>query len=79
MQVRRTGIVKFYNESKGFGFIAIKDEQDIFFSKEGLAGSVKANDNVVFYKNTTSKGVVAVEVFNLAQFREDRINEIIND
>ena len=80
MQVRRTGIVNFYNADKGFGVIGMKDEQNIIFWENGLAGSVKINDDVIFYKSTTSDGnTIAVGVISLAQFREDRINEIIND
>ena len=79
MQVRRTGIVSFYNVDRGFGVIAIKDEQSIIFWENGIAGSVKVNDVVVFYKSTTSDGsTIAVGVNSLARFREERINEIIN-
>ena len=80
MQIRRTGIIRSYDKENGFGFILMKDEQDIFFSNiDSNLDFIKEGDNVCFYKKTTNIGIIAVEIISLSQFREDRINEIINE
>lgn len=58
-----TGIVKFFNESKGYGFI--KDEntnQEIFVHVTGLEEKVRENDKVSFSIVEGKKGVNAVNV-----------------
>ena len=57
------GIVKFFNDSKGFGFI--KDEsngQDIFVHSSGLKENIAENDKVVFEVEQGKKGLNAVNV-----------------
>jgi CspA family cold shock protein len=57
------GIVKFFNESKGFGFI--KDEssgKEYFVHVSGLTEKVKENDNVSFDLIEGRKGLNAVNV-----------------
>ncbi|MEO5906372.1 MAG: cold shock domain-containing protein [Saprospiraceae bacterium] len=57
------GIVKFFNESKGFGFI--KDEasgKEYFVHVSGLSEKVKENDNVSFDLIEGRKGLNAVNV-----------------
>ena len=59
----KNGTVKFFNESKGFGFI--KDEssgQDIFVHASGLTEQIRENDNVVFEVEQGKKGLNAVNV-----------------
>jgi CspA family cold shock protein len=59
----KNGTVKFFNESKGFGFI--KDEstgQDIFVHSSGLKESIRENDSVVFEVEQGKKGLNAVNV-----------------
>ncbi|MFC5412609.1 cold-shock protein [Larkinella bovis] len=59
----RQGVVGFFNESKGYGFI--KDQQDqrsIFVHKRGLLEPVKENDRVTFLIEQTPKGPNAIEV-----------------
>jgi CspA family cold shock protein len=59
----KNGTVKFFNESKGFGFI--KDEssgQDIFVHSSGLTENIRENDNVVFEVEQGKKGLNAVNV-----------------
>jgi CspA family cold shock protein len=59
----KNGTVKFFNESKGFGFI--KDEssgQDIFVHASGLTENIRENDNVVFEVEQGKKGLNAVNV-----------------
>lgn len=57
------GVVKFFNESKGFGFI--KDEEtgnDIFVHVTGLKSKIKDNDSVVYRITEGKKGLSAVDV-----------------
>jgi CspA family cold shock protein len=43
------GTVKFYNETKGFGFIKPTDAQeDLFVHSSGLIDSIRENDKVEF-------------------------------
>ena len=59
----KNGTVKFFNESKGFGFI--KDEssgQDIFVHSSGLKENIAENDKVVFEVEQGKKGLNAVNV-----------------
>lgn len=59
----RQGIVSFFNESKGYGFI--KDQQDqgsVFVHKRGLIDPIKENDRVSFKVEMTPKGPSATEV-----------------
>ncbi|HLU69565.1 MAG TPA: cold-shock protein [Fibrobacteria bacterium] len=36
MCMRAQGIVKWYNESKGFGFIGVEDGEDVFVHYNGI-------------------------------------------
>lgn len=63
-----TGTVKFYNESKGFGFI-VDDAtgQDIFVHVTGLNGlQIRQDDRVSYETISGKKGVNAVNVKKLA-------------
>ena len=57
-----TGTVKFYNESKGFGFIKSDDGEEIFVHVTGLADKIRENDNVTFEVQEGKKGLNAVNV-----------------
>ncbi len=59
-----TGIVKFFNEAKGFGFITDDaSKQDIFVHITGLnGGQVQQNDRVEFEIQEGRKGMNAVNV-----------------
>jgi len=61
-----TGVVKFFNESKGFGFIKSETGEEIFVHASGLADQIRENDNVVFELQEGKKGMNAVNV-KLAQ------------
>ena len=57
------GKVKFFNESKGFGFI--KDsatEKEYFVHVSGLIDEIKENDDVTFELQEGKKGLNAVNV-----------------
>ena len=58
-----TGTVKFFNESKGFGFI-IDDQtkQEIFVHISGLKDKVRENDKVSFNIVEGKKGLNAADV-----------------
>ncbi len=57
------GTVKFFNETKGFGFITPQDGgQDIFVHTTGLNESIRENDQVVYEVEKGKKGLNAVNV-----------------
>lgn len=57
------GKVKFFNESKGFGFITPNNgSKDIFVHSSGLKSEIKENDRVVYEVEQGKKGPVAVNV-----------------
>ncbi|MFA6924510.1 MAG: cold shock domain-containing protein [Bacteroidales bacterium] len=59
----KTGIVKFFNEAKGFGFIKVDDsEQEIFVHSSGLIDRIKQDDKVSFNVTEGKKGLNAVDV-----------------
>jgi len=58
----KNGTVKFFNESKGFGFIKEESGQDIFVHATGLQEDIRENDNVVFDVQEGKKGLNAVNV-----------------
>lgn len=58
------GIVKFFNESKGFGFITnIETGKDIFVHASGLGGKVLSQgDKVEYQEEDGRKGIIAAQV-----------------
>lgn len=59
----KTGKVKFFNESKGFGFIVQDDDnQEIFVHQTGLIHEIRENDRVSFDVIEGKKGLNAVKV-----------------
>ncbi|MBI2660230.1 cold shock domain-containing protein [Candidatus Woesearchaeota archaeon] len=58
------GTVKFFNASKGFGFIAGEDGKEYFVHKTGLNEGVTLNDNdsVTFDVTEGERGPKAVNV-----------------
>jgi CspA family cold shock protein len=57
------GTVKFFNESKGYGFIVDNDsKKEYFVHISGLVDKVKENDEVTFELKEGKKGMNAVEV-----------------
>ena len=59
----KEGKVKFFNETKGFGFI--KDSESVneyFVHVSGLVDQIKENDDVTFELQQGKKGLNAVNV-----------------
>ena len=57
------GTVKFFNESKGFGFIKDKEsDKEYFVHASGLNDQVQENDEVSFDLQEGKKGLNAVNV-----------------
>ncbi len=56
------GTVKFFNETKGFGFITQDNGDDVFVHNSGLLNNVRENDKVVFDIEKGQKGLMAVNV-----------------
>jgi len=60
----RTGTVKFFNESKGFGFITDAETgQDIFVHISGIkTRDIKDGDEVNYVESDGKKGKIAIDV-----------------
>ena len=57
------GTVKFFNETKGFGFISPSNGgADIFVHSSGLIDNIRENDTVSFEVEQGKKGINAINV-----------------
>ena len=57
------GTVKFFNDSKGFGFIKDTDsEKEYFVHSTGLKDNIREDDEVTFDLTEGKKGLNAVNV-----------------
>jgi cold shock protein len=57
------GTVKFFNETKGFGFIKpTNSNTDIFVHSSGLIDEIRENDVVEYEEERGKKGMNAVNV-----------------
>jgi len=57
------GMVKFFNDTKGFGFIAPENGgDDIFVHTTGLNDDIRENDSVSYEVEEGRKGLNAVNV-----------------
>ena len=62
----RKGVVTFFNESKGYGFIKDKQTQEsIFVHVSSLTEEIRENDKVTFEIEKGPKGSIAVNVKHL--------------
>ncbi|MDH5425922.1 MAG: cold-shock protein [Gammaproteobacteria bacterium] len=66
MTDRVSGTVKWFNNSKGFGFIARESGDDVFVHFKAIRGdgyrSLQEGQNVEFELHTSDKGLQAQEV-----------------
>ena len=59
----QTGTVKFFNETKGFGFITPDNgDKDVFVHLSGLIDKIRENDKVEFEVQSGPKGLNASKV-----------------
>jgi cold shock protein len=57
------GTVKFFNQTKGFGFIKVDgSDREIFVHVSGIKEEIHQNDQVVFEVQEGRKGLNAVNV-----------------
>ncbi len=58
-----TGTVKFFNESKGFGFVVDDStKEEIFVHVTGLIDNIREGDQVTFNTERGKKGMNAIDV-----------------
>ena len=61
--MQKEGTVKFFNVTKGFGFISQTDDRsDIFVHSTGLIDTIRDNDRVQFDVEEGKKGLSAINV-----------------
>jgi len=61
--MQKEGTVKFFNATKGFGFISQTDDRsDIFVHSTGLIDTIRDNDRVQFDVEEGKKGLSAINV-----------------
>ncbi len=59
----RTGVVSFFNDAKGFGFIKdLQSQESVFIHANQLSERIKENDRVTFETENGPKGLNAVNV-----------------
>ncbi len=59
----KKGIVKFFNKTKGFGFITeTETKEEYFVHVTGLIDDIKEDDEVTFELKEGKKGLNAVDV-----------------
>lgn len=58
----KTGVVKFFKNDKGFGFITSDDNEEIFFHFSGTSEPISKGDRVEFEIKPGQKGLNAVNI-----------------
>lgn len=59
----KKGVVKFFNNEKGFGFIIDEEsKEDVFVHKTGLVDNIQEDDTVEFEVEQGNRGLNAVNV-----------------
>jgi len=66
VETKQTGVVKWFNDAKGYGFITQDEGEDIFVHYNAITGegwkSLKDGQKVEFEIITSEKGLQAKEV-----------------
>ena len=63
LNLSRKGIVTFFNDGKGYGFIRdLESKESIFVHVDGLMNPIQENDKVTFETAKGPKGPIAVKV-----------------
>jgi CspA family cold shock protein len=69
MDERETGVVKWFNDKKGYGFISRESGEDVFVHYTSIAGegfrSLAEGERVEFTAKQDHKGQAAVDVRKL--------------
>lgn len=60
------GTIKWFNQTKGFGFIARESGDDLFVHKSEVDGSLNEGDKVEFEVGEGKKGPAATKVKKIA-------------
>jgi CspA family cold shock protein len=68
-QQRTSGTVKWFNDSKGFGFLAVEGGQDVFVHHSAIVSqgfrSLSEGDRVEFTIENGPKGPAAANVYKI--------------
>lgn len=76
LDVVRKGVVTFFNDSKGYGFIKDRETQEsIFVHINGLEDDIKENDKVTFETEMGQKGLNAIKVKLNKEVKETKVDK----
>ena len=66
------GRVKWYNEKKGYGFIVVEGEEDLFFHRSGIKEfghfGLQQDDPVSYEVKNTARGKQAINIRPIKMF-----------
>ena len=68
IETTRNGVVSFFNESKGYGFIKdLQTQESVFVHINGILEQIKEKDKVTFETEQGQKGLNAIKVKKAAK------------